>query len=343
MNRTVRYLSRQDVRAACAGIDTVAAVREAVLAHGKGEAMVPAEACLRWITPSGAQARSLNMPGYVGGAVARAGTKIINANPANPDNAIPRASGICLLFDPETAQVVCIMDATYISATRTASVTVLAAQLLGPSRLERAAVLGAGELASAHAGLMIDRLDGLRTIDVFDIARDRAEDLCATHAAASAAKRVRLRAIGSARAAVQDAQLVVTTTTATEPYIQHGWLSPGVLIVNVSLDDVCAETFMAADHLLVDDWELIRQDDRRLMGRLYREGKLVGPGELGPDGGRAVDGTLGDLVRGRYDKPRAPGDIVMLNPFGMAIEDIVIAVRVYEAAESLKMGVELLL
>ena len=130
MNRTVRYLSRQDVRAACAGIDTVAAVREAVLAHSRGEAMLPAEACLRWITPSGAKARNLNMPGYVGGAIARAGTKIINANAANPDNGIPRASGICLLFDPETAQVVCIMDATYISATRTASVTVLAGDIV---------------------------------------------------------------------------------------------------------------------------------------------------------------------------------------------------------------------
>jgi N-[(2S)-2-amino-2-carboxyethyl]-L-glutamate dehydrogenase len=343
MNRTVRYLSRQDVRAACVRVDTVAAVREAVRVHGIGETTLPAEACLRWVTPSGAQARSLSMPGYVGGKIGRGGTKVINANAVNPDSGIPRASGIFLLFDPETARVVCIMDATYISAIRTASVTVLAAQLLGNDPLERTAVLGAGELGAAHVDLMMDRLDGLRTIDIFDRARNRATDLCRVRAQAATARCVRLVVAESARSAIEGAQLVVTTTTVTEPYIRHGWLSPGVLIVNVSLDDVRPETFLAAEHLLVDDWDLIRHDDRRLMGRLYREKKLAGPGELAPDGGRAVDGSLGDVVCCRYDKPRSPDDIVMLNPFGMAIEDVVIADRIYEVAHSCDIGVELLL
>lgn len=341
MNETVRYLSRKDVEAACKDIDTVAVVRETIRAHGAGQVILPAEACLRWAAPSGASARSLSMPGYVGGMINRSGVKVINANTTNPDRGIPRASGVTLIFDSETARVVCIMDSTYISAMRTASVTVIAAQLLGNRPLHRAAVLGAGELGAAHVDLLRDRLGDLETIDVFDSVHDRAVALCSTPTRSATARAVRLRSAASAYEAIKDAQLVVTTTTTTEPYIRHRWLRPGALVVNVSLDDVCAEAVLAADHLIVDDWELIRRDDRRLLGRLYRETKLVGPGEVPLSGARAVDASLGDVVCGRYNRRRAPDHIVIVNPFGMAIEDIAIAHHVYDVATRRCIGVEL--
>jgi ornithine cyclodeaminase len=341
VNEAVRYLARADVVAACRDVDTVAAVREALRAHGTGRAILPAEACLRWVAPSGAPARSLSMPGYVGGKINHPGAKIINANATNPDRGIPRASGVTLIFDSETARVVCIMDATYISAMRTASVTVLAAELLGGRPLRRAAVLGAGELGAAHVELLKERLGDLETIDVFDIVHERAVALCSDRARSATDRMVRLRPADSARDAIETAQLVVTTTTTTEGYIRHQWLRPGALVVNVSLDDVCAEAVLAVDHLIVDDWQLIRQDDRRLLGRLYRENRLVGPGEVPASGARAVDASLGDVVCGRYNRPRSPDHTVIVNPFGMAIEDILIADRVYDVARRRRIGVEL--
>jgi ornithine cyclodeaminase/alanine dehydrogenase-like protein (mu-crystallin family) len=149
-NGALLYLDRREVESLCQAIDPVAAVREALVLHATGKVVPPEEAYLGWTTPSGGFARSLAMPGYVAGRVQAAGTKIINSSLGNRALGLPRASGVLVLFDLVTAQPSCIMEASFISALRTASVTVLAAQALGSRRLRSAALLGCGDLAAAH-------------------------------------------------------------------------------------------------------------------------------------------------------------------------------------------------
>src|SRR5205823_1253008 len=130
---TLLYLNRREVEQACAQLDPVAVVSRALALHSCGEAVVPDEAYLAWTNPHGEGARSLNMPGWVGGSTAVAGTKIINGNAANSARGLPRASGLTLLFDPTTARISCVLEAAYVSSLRTASVTALSAELFrGP-------------------------------------------------------------------------------------------------------------------------------------------------------------------------------------------------------------------
>ncbi len=338
----ILYLAGDEVVAACREIDAVAAMREVLRLHAGGDALLPAEAYLAWRTPSGAPARSLNMPCALGADLLRPGTKIINASLSNVERGLPRASGVVLLFDAETARVVCVMEAAHLSATRTAGVTVVAAEELGVPPLRHVAVIGAGALGAAHAGLLADRLPGLERIEVFDVVAERAERLCAALAPAASGRGVALRATLSAKEAVDGAGLVVTATTVTSGYLEHGWLAPGALVVNVSLDDLLPEVVLRADHLIVDDWPLVRDDPYRLLGRLYREGAVVGPGEhAAPGSARAVDATLGEVVSGGYRRERSPSDLVLVNPFGMAIEDIMLAHHVYEIARRRGLGQEL--
>lgn len=342
VNDSILYLSRADVAAACREVDTVTAVREVLALHPQGEVAVPGEAYLAWQTPDGAAARSLNMPGYLGAALRRPGTKIINASLRNTGNGLPRASGLTLLFDVDSARIVCILEGAYISALRTAGVTIVAAEELAAGPPRRAAVIGAGVLGRTHTELMVERLAELEAIDVFDVAEDRAERLCSALAVAAADRGVRLRAAGSAQEAIAGADLVVTATTTRSGYVRQSWLAPGTLVVNVSLDDVLPEVVLGADHLIVDDWALVRDDPHRLLGRMVREGKIVGPGERAGNGSaRAVDATLGQVVSGRYRRPRRPDDVVLVNPFGMAIEDIVVAHYVHEVARRRGLGQEL--
>jgi hypothetical protein len=92
----------------------------------------------------------------------------------------------------------------------------------------------------------------------------------------------------------------VPLTTATESYIAHSWLQQGALVVNVSLDDLLPEVLYQADLLVVDDWNLVRADDRRLLGRLARHRTIVGPDEEAPAGARRVDAELGAVLRGEW-------------------------------------------
>jgi ornithine cyclodeaminase/alanine dehydrogenase-like protein (mu-crystallin family) len=338
---SILYLTHDDVARACQEIDLVTAIAAALRMHAQGETVLPAEAHLRWQTPQGAMARSLNMPCYLGGTVRRAGTKVINASLGNTARGIPRASGVTLLFDTETARVECIMEANHISATRTACITVIAVDGLAVRPVAKAAVIGAGAIAAAHLAMLAKRLDGTRLVEVFDTARGAARRLCDSLRADCERRGISLRPARSAQSAIKDAGLVVTATTAARGYVRQDWLAPGALIVNVSLDDVLPEVVMQADHLIVDDWSLVRDGEHRLLGRMYREGRIAGPGEIPRPGARAVDGTLGDVVSGRYPRARRATDIVLVNPFGMAIEDVIVAHHVYEIARHCGLGKEL--
>ena len=70
--------------------------------------------------------------------------------------------------------------------------------------------------------------------------------------------------------------------------------------MNVSLDDPLPEVVFQADRIIVDDWKLVKSDTRRLIGRMYREGQVVGPDEkIEGRNQRQIDAELGDIITGK--------------------------------------------
>jgi ornithine cyclodeaminase/alanine dehydrogenase-like protein (mu-crystallin family) len=334
----ILYLGSREVRIALAELDAVAATRDVLLRHARGEAVASSETCLTWSPTSDGAARSLGMPGLLLSPHPVAGTKIINASIANIHAGIPRASGLTLLFDFHTARPVCILEAALISAIRTAAVTVLAAELLHHRPIRKVALIGAGTQAHTHLELFLSCLPALQEIRIFDREQRRATALSERHASACRAHEVTLSVVGDARGAIEGSELLVTVTTTTEGYIPLDWLTPGTTFVNVSLDDPLPEVVLEADTLVIDDWELISSDRRRLLGRLFHSGLVCGPGTRPDEGVRRVDATLGDLLLGRHHGRADPDELVLVNPFGMAIEDLALAHRVYEIAHSGGLG-----
>lgn len=333
--QNILYLCRQEVEQLCQELDSVALMREVFASHGSGQTVLPDEAYLGWTNASGEQVRSLNMPAYIGGSLQAAGTKIINSNPKNPLHGYDRASGLTFLYDPLTVRVLCIMESAYISSLRTASVTALSVELLQNHAIECLAVMGAGALAHAHISLLTKRLPALSQIRLFDIERSRAEALQQRVASFLHDRTIDFQVTASAEEAIRPAQLIVPVTTVTQGYIPFAWLQPGALVVNISLDDVLPEVVFRANKVVVDDWYLVKSDSRRLLGRMYRAGQLIGPDELPQESGtncRRVNASLGDLVLGRKMGRERKEDIILVNPFGLAIEDVACAARVYQKA-----------
>jgi ornithine cyclodeaminase len=338
----ILYLSREDVRTACRQLDPLPAVREALALHAEGRTVLPAEAYLTWSVNGSGSARSLSMPGCVRGAADVVGTKIINGNRSNPEQGLPRASGLTVLFDPISARPDCILEAGYISALRTASVSALSAELLNGNRAGRLALIGAGELARAHLELLPSTLDELGGISLFDLREERALALHGEFAERLTEGGTWLGVAASAQEAIRDADLIVTVTTTTTGYIAHDWLRPGALLVHVSLDDVLPEVVLEAGKVIVDDWKLVRDDDRRLLGRMYRQGLILGPHQrAGAGNGTAkrVHAELGEILVGRESGRASSREIILVNPFGLSIEDLAVARRVCERAQSLGLGV----
>lgn len=338
----ILYLNRKDVELACADIDVVAIIRDMFKLHGSGQTVLPDEAYLGWTTDRGETVRSLSLPGYVGGSLNSAGTKIINANAANPSRGLPRASGLTMLYDSTSVRINCVMEGAYLSSLRTACVTALSAELFKGREIESVAIIGAGVLAQAHIELLIKRLPHLRTIRIFDLSKERVTDLKAIVEAVLRERGVELQMTESAEEAIRTAQLVVPVTTTTTGYIQFDWLQPGAILVNISLDDPLPEVVFRADRVIVDDWKLVKDDPRRLIGRMYRAGQIIGPDESVARVGenqRCIDAQLGDVVMSGRGMRSHLDDIILVNPFGLAIEDVALATHVYQRALQLGLGV----
>jgi N-[(2S)-2-amino-2-carboxyethyl]-L-glutamate dehydrogenase len=336
-----RYLPRADVLACCARIDVVDAVREALVAHAKGQTTLPDEAYLGWRTDKGASARSLAMAGAVPMAGELAlGLKVINGSLGNTDAGLARSQGFTMLFDRETARPTVVMEAAHISALRTAACTALSALHLGKPK-PRVAVLGCGTLARTHLALLPATLDGLADVRLYDLDRTRAERL------AEAVGGLDVTVAGSPEDCVRGADLVVAATTVTEGYIAHDWLAPGAVLAHVSLDDALPDVVERADLIVVDDWDLVRTDHRRLLGRMYRQRRLLGPdgshhpGRRPDPGARRVDTTLGEVLLGSHPGRRSDTDIVLANPFGMAVLDVAVAARVNAVAVETDAGMRI--
>jgi ornithine cyclodeaminase len=314
-------LDRQQTLRQLLQLDVVEVVTAALRMQDAGSVMLPPESYLGWTNSSGEPARSIAMHAHLGGKDPAAGVKIINANAFNPTTrGQPRASGLTMIFDEGSGAVTAIMAAEDISAARTAAVSAVAVDHCRQREARTLVVVGCGPVGEWHLRVLTARGTYDRAF-VFDVVAARAGNL-ARRAASSG---LRVDVAQSAEDAVRAGDVVITATTVREPYVELEWLRKGCTVVNVSLDDLAPEVLVGCDRLFVDDWDLIVADEHRLLGRLGRTGVICGPAHDGGTSVRAVDGTIAGLASGRVTGRVAMDEVIVVNPFGMAVSDIAIA------------------
>jgi ornithine cyclodeaminase len=121
-----------------------------------------------------------------------------------------------------------------------------------------------------------------------------------------------------ARAALAEAQVVVTATRATEPLFDGAWLAPGTFVAAVGssrpdtreLDDAC---FARAASVIVE-WKA---------QALAEAGDLLKLGPAVRDRLQLLE--LGDVLAGHVPARRSRDDIVIFKSVGVGIEDVVVA------------------
>ena len=93
------------------------------------------------------------MPGYLGEPEAL-GIKIVTVYPGNHGSAYDSHQGVVLLFGSEHGNLLAVIDASSITAIRTAAVSGVATQLLANEEAGDLAILGSGVQARTHLDAM---------------------------------------------------------------------------------------------------------------------------------------------------------------------------------------------
>jgi ornithine cyclodeaminase/alanine dehydrogenase-like protein (mu-crystallin family) len=152
----------------------------------------------------------------------------INANfPANPaQHGLPTIQGLIVVMDLEHGTPLAVLDSTLITTLRTAAATAVAAKHLARGDSSTAAVIGCGEQGRASV-LALREVRPLQRVQLWDV-DDRATNACAWELAGTSGLDVTCAA--SLDAAVKDADIIVTCTPATRPFLEPRHACPGVFI-----------------------------------------------------------------------------------------------------------------
>jgi ornithine cyclodeaminase/alanine dehydrogenase-like protein (mu-crystallin family) len=247
------------------------------------------------------------------------GFKSVTVYPDNATRGQPAVLGTYLLMSAETGETLAVMDATRLTAWRTAAASALASRYLSRPDAIRLTMVGAGALAPflvrAHASVR-----PIREVAVWNRSRPRAEAVVAELTKAGIAAAV----ADNLEAALAAADIVSTATLSSDPVVRGAWLRPGT-----HLD--CVGAFKPT--MRETDDEVVRRArtfvDTRA-GAFGEAGDILQPLEAGVIGMEAVLGELAELCNGTVQGRASPDEITFFKSVGASIEDLAAAVAVYE-------------
>jgi ornithine cyclodeaminase len=249
------------------------------------------------------------------------GVKTVTIFPDNDVRGKPAVFATYVLLSAETGEMLAVMDATRLTAWRTAAASALASRSLSRPDSARLLMVGAGALAPflvrAHASVR-----PIRDIAIWNRSLPRAQALVAELAQFGMAATI----VDDLEDAAGQADIISTATLSAEPLIRGAWLRPGT-----HLD--CVGAYKASMRETDDD--VVRQArifvDTRA-GAFGEAGDILQPLQTGVIGKDAVLGDLFDLTRGTVAGRGSAGEITLFKSVGASIEDLAAAVAVYGQA-----------
>lgn len=292
-------------------------IRRAYLGHDEGKAVVPHSSFLRM--PDAPTARIIALPAHLAAPWHVSGIKWIASYPENVERGLPRASAVLVLNRADNGYPYALLEASVISAARTAASAALAAfELRGRSRRVRAlGFVGTGLIARWVRRFLLGTGFEVDEIHVHDLsaasARAFADEL------AGLAPSARVHVAPDADRVLSACEMTVLATVAPRPYVHDpAVLGHAPVVLNLSLRDLAPELLLAAQNFVDDVDHVLRAETSPHLAQ-----QASGHTDF-------ITGTLADLLRGRAAAD--PSRPVIFSPFGLGMLDLALGSHVFERA-----------
>lgn len=316
----VLIVNHKEVRRHLTMIDCMTAMESALMLLDREEAFnplrnviwLPDKTGLTVLMPS-----SLSEPPIMG-------VKAISVFPGNSATEYDSHQGVVMLFEAQNGRLLALIDATEVTAIRTAAVSGVATRLLAKKDAGDLAVLGAGTQARKH----IEAMQAARKIRRVRVWSRNYEKTVAFATSTSKHHGLPVEALASAREAVVGADLICTTTAAVEPVLEADWVAPGAHINAVG---ACTPGVRELDSATVVKSRLV-VDSRE--SAVNEAGDFVIPKQEGLIDESHILGEVGELLNDKKSGRSSPEDITLFKSLGLAVEDLAAANLLYQKLES---------
>jgi alanine dehydrogenase len=235
------------------------------------------------------------------------------------------------LFHLDSGDMVALIEADFLGQMRTGAASGVATRLLSRADSKIVGIIGTG----LQARTQLEAISSVRKIaEVRAYGRDvqRRE-----HFANEMSSRLKLpvKAIASAEEAVEGVDILVASTTATQPVVEGRWLKSGTHINAIGANfpqkrELDSDAVGRCDMIAVDSREQSQMESGDLI-QAFGENR---------ERWNAVR-ELADIVSGKVPGRTNAEQITLFKSNGIAIEDIVVAGQIYEAARKQGIGKEI--
>jgi ornithine cyclodeaminase/alanine dehydrogenase-like protein (mu-crystallin family) len=251
------------------------------------------------------------------------GLKIYTVSPSGARFLVP-------LFSGHSGEFLALIEANYLGQARTGAASGLATKVMAREDARVVGIVGTGLQARTQ-------LEAVALARKLELVRAYGRDAARRETFAkemSARIGVRVAPAASAEEAVRGADIVVTSTTSSKPVVEGKWLERGAHVNAIGVNfaekaEIDAEGVERADVIAADSVEQSKMEAGDLIQAFGADSKrweLV----------RELSGIVAGKIPGRTNRDQ----ITLFKSNGIAIEDVVVAGRIYELARERRMGRE---
>ncbi|HEX4960315.1 MAG TPA: ornithine cyclodeaminase family protein [Thermoanaerobaculia bacterium] len=314
------FLNRREVESLLPMAECIEVVEAAFRSLARGEAVQPLRSAL-WMPDR--HGLLVVMPGMLGLAEEGvAGAKVLTVVPDNFTRGEDSHQGFVLLFDQRQGRPLALFDAGAVTAIRTAAASAVATRALARKDAGDLAILGTGVQARSHLEAM-KAVRSLRRVRIWSRNPENARRLAEEQGARLG---LPVEPAGTAREAVEGADLICTVTAATEPVLLGEWIAPGA---HVNAVGACTPNARELDAAAVVRSRLFT--DRR-ESLLAEAGDFLLARAEGAVGDSHIQGELGEVLAGKIPGRGSGEEITLFKSLGIAVEDLASGRHLYAKA-----------
>lgn len=315
----ILYLSNEDVKKVLDLGRAIEITEQALRDHSEGRviwstpedlAIKPDQGWQSWVT--GCALATEPVAGFrIRSIKAAGGSRDLSRPPRGPRR-------ILILSDRKGGEIRAIMDEDWCHAVRTASAAAVAMRLLARKGAATMAMLGAGDTARATVPVMAKAfvLKEVRvTSRTPESRRNYAKDVGEEFG-------LNIRAVESTEDALQGADLVVSATTTSTPFVKDAWLGAGATVYSIGKhQEMDSEVYKKADKFVVDSW--VHCKNKSDMQRMLKENFL---------GEKDLYAELPELLTGKKPGRESERERIFIRAIGLVNQDIALANYIYNTA-----------
>jgi ornithine cyclodeaminase/alanine dehydrogenase len=248
--------------------------------------------------------------------------------PNNPTTyGVPSGMGTILLFDARTCALICVMDGSLITGFRTGASGAVSVKALARKNSKKITSIGTGN----QARMQIRAITEIMKIEEIHAWDHTPDSLAKYKEDIEHEFGIPVVMANSKKEAVEQADILITTTRGKGALVEADWVKPGTHIVAIGTDakgkqELDPEIFRNAK-VVVDS-----------IMQCSEKGETQHPLNKNIIAKDGIHGEIGEVLLGKKPGRESDEEVTIFDSTGMAIQDNTTATKIYRNAIESKVG-----